>query len=343
MRLGEAAAIGALCLATTLWAARLGAQSPDTEGGEGGSDAAHAEDGAGADAPANGAAQAEGDASPAADDAEQDMTACLAAFSDAQKHRRAGKLLTARTALITCSQPTCPEAIVGKCTPWLREVSQAIPTVILVAKDHRGRDLHAVRVSLDGDTVAERLDGMPLELDPGAHTLVFEPPSGVRVELSIVAVQTQKNRVIEVTLAPPSPLPGPTPPSPVPPGNDDEGSISPWAWVGFGVGGAALIAGAVTGALAIDRKNQLEDDCHGTVCSTSFGAQFDEGARLAHASTGLFVVGGLGVAFGVAALLWLGDDPAPPASRGHRARRGSSTPRVSLHLGLGHVFARAEL
>ena len=41
------------------------------------------------------------------------------------------------------------------------------------ARDAKGEDLTEVRLTIDGETVAERLDGRALTLDPGTHTFRF--------------------------------------------------------------------------------------------------------------------------------------------------------------------------
>jgi hypothetical protein len=239
---------------------------------------------------------------------------CLSSFSAGQARRREGKLIAARDELIRCSQPDCPQEIVAKCTPWLREVKAAIPTVIIVARDAQGVDLADVVIRIDGESLDPKLRGLPIELDPGPHRLVVKPKGHAKIEMPLVVVHSQKNRVVVAEVTPPKPTP-PAPPSPPPPRplpdpvEQRPGSgISPWAWVGFGVGAAGLVAGTVTGALAIDKANELEDTCNGVECSTTHEDDFNEGARLAHASTATFVIGGAGVLFGIAALLWLGDD-----------------------------------
>jgi hypothetical protein len=269
--------------------------------------------------------QEEGDApapqpSTSASSSAEPVDACLGAFSDAQRLRREGSLRAARQALIQCSQPTCPELIVSRCTPWLRDVGDAIPSIVPLAKDRLGRDMVNVRVVVDGAPFSEVLDGRPIELDPGAHQILFEAAGQPPVAVDVVLAQGQKSRVVEVVIGavtpPPPPLPEVPPPRPLPP--DAGFVVSPWAWVGFGVGAAAFIAAGITGGLALARADELEETCGGLQCSDEVEAEFDDGARLAHASTGLFVVGGLATAFGVVALLWLGPDDQGGAVIGPR-------------------------
>jgi hypothetical protein len=46
------------------------------------------------------------------------------------------------------------------------EINAAIPTVIFEAKDGAGGDLSAVRVTMDGEVLAERLEGTALSINP---------------------------------------------------------------------------------------------------------------------------------------------------------------------------------
>jgi hypothetical protein len=242
--------------------------------------------------------------------ASAEVDGCLTAFADAQRLRREGALRAAHQALISCSQPACPELIVARCTPWLREVAASIPSIIPLAKDGDGRDLVAVRVRIDGAPLTEVLDGRPIEVDPGPHELVFEAPGHPPVAIDVVMAEGQKSRLVEVRIGAdvPPPVPKPPPALPRPATPPDEGlGVSPWAWVGFGVGAAAFIAAGVTGGLALARARDLEDTCGGTTCSDAQLDAYDEGVALANASTGLLVAGGFATAFGVVALLWLGD------------------------------------
>jgi hypothetical protein len=289
---------GALLLATVAGAAPDDQPTPRGDGAAGGP--AGGPGGAGGQAAEAGGAAAEPDAA---------TLACLTAFSAAQRLRRVFHLLDARTQLIACGQAACPEAVVQRCTPWLREVEAAIPTIIPVMKDAHGRDSAAARVSIDGVPAAEVLDGRPVEVDPGAHTVVFQAPRQPPVTEQIVVVQAQKNRIVlaRISAAPPPPEPPPQLPPP------QSGSISPWTWVGFGVGGAALIAGIATGARALVEADDLEETCGGTTCSTTFQSEYDHGVLLAHVSTAMFVVAGVATAFGAAAWIWLSDPPSPSA------------------------------
>ena len=70
-----------------------------------------------------------------------------------------------------------------------------MPTVVIVAKDKAGKDTSKVRVTIDGELVAEQLDGRPLTIDPGAHQVQCEHMGQTRVE-DVVITQGKKDRAI---------------------------------------------------------------------------------------------------------------------------------------------------
>ena len=132
--------------------------------------------------------------------ADDKKRACAAAYMHAQELRRSGKLIEARDALITCSQPSCPAAAVADCGPWLAEVEESMPSVVIAARDASGRESSEVRVLVDGRLVATSLDGRALPLDPGAHLFRYEPAHGSAVEETVVIRQGEKNRTLLVPI-----------------------------------------------------------------------------------------------------------------------------------------------
>ncbi|WP_433937320.1 hypothetical protein AB3662_22060 [Sorangium cellulosum] len=268
--------------------------------------------------------------------------ACAAAYERAQGLRRDGKLLEAREALITCSQPTCPAAAVADCGPWLAEVEQSLPSVVIAAKDADGRERLDVRVLVDGRLLAAALDGKALPVDPGPRTFRFEPATGPAVEERLLIREGEKNRAITVTLGAPAasapaaprppaspaaqppaspaapPLAAPAAPPPAssaapplasPAAPPAEPSIPPLAWAAGGVGVAGLAVFAVAGALSLDAEADLR-----ATCAPRCAADDVSAVRVQHAVADI----GLGVgvvALGAAAWLYLTRPAAAPPPR----------------------------
>jgi hypothetical protein len=228
--------------------------------------------------------------------------ACLDAFTAGQELRRKGKLRRSRTTLAACAKPECPAVVTEKCVRWIGELGDAIPSVVVVARDAQKRDLTKVRVVVDGELLTERLDGRALEVDPGSRRFRFQRAGAPAVEKKLVIVEREKGRRVEVVLAPRA---VPKPPEPEPP----ERPISPVVWVGLGIGAANLIVGAVSGGLAAERFAELEEACsiswqgQSNYCSESQRGLYDDGRLLADLSTATFVVGGAATVIGLVALV----------------------------------------
>jgi hypothetical protein len=130
---------------------------------------------------------------------EPDRAACVQAYVDAQAVRKAGELLHARGQLELCSKPSCPGMVQRDCSTWLEEVNRALPTVVLVVRDEKGRDRLDATATADGVPVA--LDGHPVALDPGPHTVLVRA-QGARVqEQRFVLAEGEHDRSVVVVLA----------------------------------------------------------------------------------------------------------------------------------------------
>jgi len=243
---------------------------------------------------------------------------CTRSFSLAQDERAAGKLLRARQQLRLCADVSCPEAITGKCVPWLGEVEEAISTVVLSVIDDAGHDVSDVRVLVDGELVLERLEGRALELDPGQHSLRIERDGSVAHEQSLLVQQGVKNRLIEISLQtiplvqdpPPKPpsAPSETTPPPVskPPPTQPDDPLIPLLIVGFSVAAAGTAVGVIAAGVAYDKFDDIEAMCASATGCTE--ADIADGETIAHVATVGFVVAGIGAVVGVASLLLSGPE-----------------------------------
>jgi hypothetical protein len=187
-------------------------------------------------------------------------TVCTDSYVANQKLRREGKLTLAREQLVQCAQESCPGAIKTDCARWLGELEQNIPTIVIDAKGRDGKDTVAVRVFVDGDKVADQLDGRPIPIDPGAHTLRFEHEGANAVEQAVVVQQGVKNRSVIVSFAPaatadPEPNGGTNQP---PPTNGDDGPPVHWAAVAV-VGALSLGAFGCFIGFGVTGKNEADE------------------------------------------------------------------------------------
>ncbi|HEY6464087.1 MAG TPA: hypothetical protein VIY73_28155 [Polyangiaceae bacterium] len=223
------------------------------------------------------------------------VDACVSAAEAAQHQRKAAHLRDARASLVACAQSECPRVVRDDCSRWLAEVDEALPTVVMRARDSLGHDLTAVRVSLDGAPLVERLDGKAVAIDPGEHTLRFESPDHVGVEQRIVVVEGQHERLVDVVFPAAGAIAVP-PASAPPPERTTHRPVASYVVGGFGV--LSLGAFATFDALAWSSLHRLQGTC-GTQCAPD---QTDAGRRdVVVAATAL----GVGVvALGVAAWMF---------------------------------------
>lgn len=165
---------------------------------------------------------------------------CAAAYESSQEQRSQSRLRQARQSLVTCSQAGCPSFIKKDCAKWLSEVESELPTVVFSAKAGSD-DVTNVKVTLGDEVLAESLDGRAVDMDPGAHTFVFESEKHGRKEVNVVVKEGQKAQTIEVQFEAPKPKGDTTEPEVADAGakkisTDDEGGRKTIAYVLAGVG-----------------------------------------------------------------------------------------------------------
>jgi len=114
-------------------------------------------------------------------------------------------------------------------------------------------------------------------------------------------------------VVPPIPSPGAgKPPIPIPSPREGEGgeesspalsAMTTWGWVGVGVGGAALLGGAITGGMALSVASDIKAKCPDGNCPDDKKGDVDKMDTLAATSTALLVVGGAVAATGAVLLI----------------------------------------
>ncbi len=214
---------------------------------------------------------------------------CIAASTDGQTSRDAGKLVEARDRFLVCSRDACPGVVRSSCGRWLTEVEQQIPSVVIRAADAANADITDGTATVDGTEVP--LDGKPIPLDPGKHLVVIEASGGVHLEKKVLLVAGEKSRLLELRVEAPAPAPAKLPEksdaSAEPAARS--GGIPTGAWVLGGVGVVALGSFGFFGLSAKHELNELNETCS-PACQPS---QSDTGRReavLADISLGVGVV-----------------------------------------------------
>jgi hypothetical protein len=268
--------------------------------------------------------------------AESPAVACLAASAASLKFDNEHRLRAERAELLACAAAVCPADIRNECIRRVDEVNLALPTIMFEAKDEVGNDLSAVKITMDTEVLADRLNGIAIAIDPGAHSFIFEAAGRPTVRRQFVIREGQKNRSELVTFAaatsgPALATPGatyrapsgasslaassaaatpppPSQPEPPPPSS----ARTTVAIVGATLGIVGIGIGGVFGWMALSKRDDAQKVCP-TLCSDQDGVRmWQDAKRAGNISTVAFVAGGIGLAG--AALLWL-TAPETPVAR----------------------------
>lgn len=172
-----------------------------------------------------------------------------------------------------------------------------------------------VRVELDGRPF--QAFGVEQRINPGQHRLLATAPGKPRVEHRF---ELAEGRQLVLELFPTeaeaesTSVPAPEPePAPVALDDSPSGGSELLPWSVLGVGGAVLVAGGVTAAIAANKASALSRECPEHLCEGDLSAP--ESARnTAVTADVLMAVGLVGVAVGATWLMWPEDDTTPSLS-----------------------------
>jgi hypothetical protein len=261
-------------------------------------------------------------------------TSCIAAYDSSVSLRHEHKLRAARAQLLICAAPDCPTDIRNECTWRVVDVNAATPTIVFDAKDAAGRDISGVKVSMDGQPLAEKLAGTAISIDPGEHSFIFEAAGHEKIQRKLVINEGEKGRRERITFmavapaAPQTAMAAPQTPAAekaAPPidsyslHSNDLPGLGPQkigAITAAGVGVVGVGVGAVFGLQAMSKRSAASNVCPDQ-CADQSGADLWKSAKTAgNMSTAAFIVGGVGLAAG--AVLWF-----------------TAAPKASTHVGVG--------
>ena len=204
-------------------------------------------------------------------------------------------------------------------------VSAKVGSVVITVKAAAGgADIPDPQVLLDEHPINSASLGVRRAIDPGPHVLRASAEGYTSGELKFSA--TQGMSIDEPLLLEKSAMPIATPASTLVPvnasavaGSDAVAPAPPskarkvLPWVAFGVGGAGLVVGGLTGILAMGKHSTLSSNCTNGSCGADQQNNLDSYHTLGTVSTIGFIVAGVGGAAGVVLLLTQpkGDSVAP--------------------------------
>ena len=187
------------------------------------------------------------------------------------------------------------------------------------------------QVTIDCQPVPAAALGLKRPVDPGSHKVTatadgYKPADTTFAvaEGGSAAATLKMEKAAAAVVTGPAPTPGPGPASPTEPGADTGtgkgNSNKTLALVAFGVGGAGLIVGAVTGAIALGKAGDLKNVCDANKsCPASSQSDVDSYKSVGTISTIGFIVAGVGGVAGVVLLLTAPKENAASAGSGHYA------------------------
>lgn len=180
------------------------------------------------------------------------------------------------------------------------ELAPRIPSVQI---ELEGDATEGAEVFIDDAPIRSESIGVPFKVNPGRHE--FRAVNGEAEDRVRVTFEEGTTRVVNLQLDQP---PAPPPPPPV---EDDDTAAVVLTAVGFGVAGAGVLLGSITGILATDQAAEIAPSCPDRQCPPETHDDFDSAETLGNVSTVGFIVGAAGAVAGTIglALLLTADDP----------------------------------
>jgi hypothetical protein len=130
------------------------------------------------------------------------IESCVGAYDAPQRLQHGGKLREAEIQAIACAQDACPAELRKDCLRWIEEIHRSTPSLVVHGVGPDGCDLERARVFVDGQFVADHLEGKALPLDPGAHAIRVETDGRPPIEQRVILSEGEKNRVVDARFAP---------------------------------------------------------------------------------------------------------------------------------------------
>jgi hypothetical protein len=223
-----------------------------------------------------------------AEDDPDPVAVCLAEHTQGQELRRDGQLLESRESFKRCSATGCPSQVIRDCLGWKEQVDQQIPSLgFRVTAD--GASRADVRVFVDDQLLAERLDGKALDLNPGSHRVRVELPPFAPFDETLVVIEGDKFRMVDATFRTPVPAPPAVVAAPPPREPEMHRPIPVSSYVFAGVSVAAAINAAGWGLWMSSLRSELQENCQPN-CSPESVDVLEQRALIADISWGVSLV-----------------------------------------------------
>jgi hypothetical protein len=188
-----------------------------------------------------------------------DRAACVTAHTNAQEHKRSGKLLEAEAELKICASAGCPGAIISDCGQWIGDLEQTTPSLIFEVRVD-GKQFTDFEVQVDGASVTDHTKAH--RVNPGRHVVRVQVPYFEPKEETVVLPEGQRMRLVAFNFDSPNKDPAQAPvalPPPQAPVMDRPIPVLVYPLLGVGVAGLASFG--VFTILGKSEESELEKDC----------------------------------------------------------------------------------
>lgn len=230
------------------------------------------------------------------------------------------------------------------------DLESRIPSLTVTVKNVP--DGATAAVTIDGASVPSEALGEPRKLNPGHHVIVAKAGGADGKQEVDLAEKDRKQVAIELPAAPAAAAAGTDAPAgttDTPAGADQaestgkSGFSKVLVFGGFGVAGAGVIAGTITGILSMSKTNSIKSSplCVGNplVCGPGESSDLNSAKSMATISTVSFIAAGAGAVLGVVGLL-TGNSSSAASTAPEKAPTEESTSRIEPWLGLGAAGVR---
>jgi hypothetical protein len=203
-------------------------------------------------------------------------------------------------------------------------------------------------VTIDDAPIPAEGLGQARKLNPGHHVVVAKAGGADAKQEIDLAEKDQKQLTVELPAAAAvvSTTGGAataieTPPEAEP--SHKSGGSKVLMFGGFGLAGAGVIAGSITGILSMSKTSTIKGSgfCSGTVCGPQENSDISSAKSMATISTVAFIAAGAGAVLGVVGLL-TGNSSSSPSATPEKPPADESTSRIEPWLGLGAAGLRGS-
>jgi hypothetical protein len=217
------------------------------------------------------------------------------------------------------------------------DVEARIPSLTVIVKGLP--DGTTATVTIDGSPVPAELIGQPRKLDPGHHVVVGKAgDSGDKQEVDIAE---RESKDVTLTLqagaagatTEPTATETATAEQPPPPAGRS-GASKAMIFGGFGLAGAGVIVGTITGIVSMTKTSSIKGTCTNNECPPADNSDIDSANMMATISTISFIAGGVGAVVGVLGLL-----TGKPSAQAEPAKDGA---RVEPWIGVGALGVKGR-